>query len=115
MRKIVLCLLTLFALSTATATAFAGAGHSHGPSTPITKQEALEKAADVVKNLVAKGKIDASWAVVTPASGEQKKSSFGPEWVVAFNNPKITDSAKQTLYVFFTLEGKYKAANYTGS
>ncbi len=112
MRKIFICLLTLLALTIATA--YAGSGHSHGPSTPIAKEEALVKATGIVKVFVGKGEIDASWAEVAPASGEQNKRMFGDEWVVAFNNPKIKDTAKQTLYVFLTLGGEYKATNYTG-
>jgi hypothetical protein len=112
MRKIFICLLTLLALTIATA--YAGSGHSHGPSTPIAKEEALIKATGIVKDFVEKGKVDSSWAEVAPASGKQNKRMFGDEWVVAFNNPKIKDTEKQTLYLFLTLAGEYKAANYTG-
>ena len=112
MRKIFICLLTLLALTIATA--YAGSGHSHGPSTPISKDEALVKATGIVKVFVGKGDIDVSWAEVAPASGEQNKRMYDSEWVVAFNNPKIEDTAKQTLYLFLTLGGEYKAANYTG-
>jgi hypothetical protein len=34
--------------------------------------------------------------------------------VAVFVNDKITDPAKQKLYVFMTLGGDYLAANYTG-
>jgi len=113
MRRIFVCLLTLFALSTATA--FAGPGHSHGPVTPINEAQALEKATSIVKNIASKGKIEASWAAVAPASGEKKQGKFGTEWVVVFNNPKVEDKTKQTLYVFLNLGGDYIAANYTGN
>jgi hypothetical protein len=113
MRKIIICLLTLFALTTVTA--YAGSGHSHGPATPITKDEALVKATDLLKYFAEKGKIDSSWSEVAPASGEQKNGKFGEEWVVTFNNPKIEDPEKQTIYLFLTLGGEYKVANYTGS
>ena len=112
MRKIFICLLTLLALTITTS--YAGSGHSHGPSTPIAKEEALIKATGIVKYFVEKGKIDSSWAEVTPASGEQNKRTYDTEWVVAFNNPKIEDTSKQMLYVFLTLGGEYKSANYTG-
>ena len=67
-----------------------------------------------MKDFVEKGKVDPSWAEVAPASGKLNKRMFGDEWVVAFNNPKIEDTAKQTLYVFLSLGGEYKATNYTG-
>ncbi len=112
MRKIFICLLTLLALTIATA--YAGSNHSHGSSTPIAKDEALVKATDIVKGFVKKGKVDSSWAEVAPASVEKNKRRFGDEWVVTFNNPKVKDTAKQTIYVFLTLGGEYKVANYTG-
>ncbi|MHB1400259.1 MAG: DUF6488 family protein [Trichloromonadaceae bacterium] len=112
MRKIVLCLLTLFALTTATA--FAGAGHSHGPVTAVSENQALEKATSVVQALVKKEKVDPSWSEVRPSAGEKKQAKVGSEWVVTFNNPKIEDKSKQTLYVFLNLGGEYLAANYTG-
>ena len=112
MRKIFICLLTLLALTTATT--YAGSGHSHGPSTPIAKEEALVKATGIVKAFVENREIDSSWAEVAPVSCELNKRTFDSEWVVAFNNPKIKDTAKQTLYVFLTLGGQYKAADYTG-
>lgn len=37
------------------------------------------------------------------------------EWVVIFNNQKISESDKQKLYVFLTLNGEYIAANHTGN
>ncbi len=36
------------------------------------------------------------------------------EWVVTFKNAKATDKAKQTLYVFVTLDGTLAGANFTG-
>lgn len=113
MRKIIICLLTLLAF-TSTA-AFAGAGHSHAPAKEITKEQALVKAANIVKDIAQKGKIDKSWAEIAPASGEKKASKYGEEWVVAFHNPTVKETTKQSLYVFLTLTGDYKAANYSGS
>ena len=113
MRRIFVCFLALFALTTTTA--LAGPGHSHGPITPITQAQALEKAASIVKNIANKGKIETSWAAVAPSSSEKKQGKYGPEWVVVFNNPKAEDKAKQTLYVFLTEGGDYIAANHTGN
>jgi hypothetical protein len=113
MRKIIICLLTLLSLTTAIS--YAGTGHSHGPTTPIGKEEALTKATDILRYFAEENKVDNSWSGVAPSSGEQKKGKFGKEWVVVFNNPKIEETDKQTLYIFLTLGGEYKAANYTGS
>lgn len=112
MRKFFICLLTLFAF-TGTA-AYAGAGHSHGPVTPISEAQALEKATIIVKKIVKKGKLDSSWAEVAPTAGVKKQTKFGREWVITFDNPKIEDKAKQTLYMFLNVGGEYIAANYSG-
>lgn len=113
MRKIFVCLLTLFAFSGTLA--YAGAGHSHAPAKPVSEAQALEKATRVVKSFVEKGKIDPSWGQVAPTAAAQKKSKTGLEWLITFDNPKVEDKAKQTLYVFLNLSGEYIAANYSGT
>lgn len=112
MRRIFICLLTLLAFTTTTA--YAGAGHSHGPVTPISQDQALEKATSHVQNFVKKGKLDPSWSEVRPTAGVKKQAKLGQEWVVTFDNPKMEDKAKQTLYVFLDLGGEYIAANFSG-
>lgn len=87
-------------------------GHSHGS---ISQAAAIDKATKKVKQLVDKGKIDASWAKVSAANAEQKTYSKGPEWVVTFKNDQISDASKTTLYIFYSLDGHYLAANYTGN
>ncbi len=87
-------------------------GHSHGP---VTGDVASEKAMQKVEKLTKSEKIDASWAGLKPVSVEQKTYSQGPEWVVTFKNNKVTDASKQMLYLFFSLDGHYIAANYTGN
>ncbi|MBL7003727.1 MAG: hypothetical protein ISR69_06855 [Gammaproteobacteria bacterium] len=102
--------LFLFPLS-----AFAGAGHDHGPSrAPATQSQAEKVASDIVFQLAEKSKIEASWKAVKIEKSLKKKFGNNLEWVVSFKNEKITDPAKQTLYIFLTLGGEYLAANYTG-
>ena len=86
-------------------------GHSHGP---IDKQSAADKATLKVKQLVSAGKIDKSWGLSKVASTEQKTLKNGPEWLVIFNNAEISDKSKQKLYLFYSIDGQYLAANYTG-
>jgi len=86
-------------------------GHSHGP---IDKMAAVEKATNKIKQLASTGKIDKSWTAVSMTSAEKKTLKNGPEWLVTFNNKTVGDKSKQTLYVFYTLDGKYLATNYTG-
>ncbi len=90
----------------------ANGGHAHGP---ISSDTAVNKASKKLNQLAEAGKIDASWSGVKSASVEQKTYSKGPEWVVTYKNDKVSDAAKQTIYLFFSLDGHYIAANYTGN
>jgi hypothetical protein len=86
-------------------------GHHHGP---ISSEQAVKKATKHVQKLVKKGKIDSSWSGVSSKSVEEKSFGHGPEWVVTFENKSAKDPEKQTLYVFYTINGKYLASNFTG-
>jgi len=89
-----------------------GNGHSHGP---ISSEKAKQRAIKKVQQLVSKGKIDASWSKIKSGSVEKKTFSHDPEWVVTFKNSQISDPSKQTLYIFYSLDGHYLAANFTGN
>lgn len=96
---------------------FAGGGHDHGHGHshgPVTQEKAIATATRVVSNMVNQGVIEESWKSVQATSAEQKEFGGQSEWVVIFNNEKVTVAAKQKLYVFLTIDGRYLAANYTG-
>lgn len=110
-------LLVLMFLFDQTALAGSGTGHSHDHGHhhgPIISEQAVKKATKHVQKLVKKGKLDASWSEVASKSVEEKSYGHGPEWVVTFENKAIEDPEKQTLYVFYTINGKYLASNFTG-
>ena len=86
-------------------------GHSHGP---VNNNKVKSKAIRMVTGLVKKGVIDKSWKGINPAKAEKKTFTKGEEWVVSFKNGQIKDKAKQTLYIFYSLDGHYIAANYSG-
>lgn len=110
MKNFITGTLILFSLFL-TLPSYAGSGHSHGPvSVEKVKVKALKK----VKYLATKGKIDASWASVTASKAKKKTFGQNEEWVVSFSNNTIKDKAKNNLYIFFSLDGHYIAANYTG-
>lgn len=88
-----------------------GHSHSHGP---ISSETAISKAKAKVSALSKSGKLDSSWNSVKDIQASKKDFGKGMEWVVSFKNPQISDNKKQTLYVFFTLNGRYLATNYTG-
>ena len=86
-------------------------GHSHGP---ISKEKAAIKAEKYLARLIKKGKIDKSWADKKASNVESKMFNGKKEWVVVFKNPELSDKSKQTLYMFFKIDGHYLATNYTG-
>lgn len=86
-------------------------GHAHGP---LTAAEAKAKATRTMHGLAQRGVIEKSWISTKPGKAEKKTFSKGEEWVVSFKNDKIKDKSKQTLYIFYSLDGHYIAANYTG-
>lgn len=97
----------------------AGAGHEHGPGGshahgPISSDAAVKRAEKQVKSLVQKGKLDKSWSAAKLVESVQKDFGKGQEWVVSFKNDQEKDTTKQTLYVFYTLNGSYLATNFTG-
>ena len=95
--------------------ALAGAGHDHGHShDPVSQGQAELAAMKSVARLVEKGKIDKSWKSIGVMKSEKKKFGKNTEWVVSFENENISDSSKQTLYIFLSLGGGYIAANHTG-
>jgi len=115
MKKLSICLLILFSLSSPLA--YGGEGHDHGnePVEPISESAAGEKAMAVVKSIIKNGKLPASWATLEPDKIGQKTYKKGPEWVVTFMNPEAEDKDKRTLYVFLSLAGKFLGANFSGN
>jgi len=116
-----LTLILLFLSATLfTSLIMAGGGHEHdsdgGHSQgPVSSDNVINRALKKVSKMATAGKIDASWSGVKAGHAEQKTYSKGPEWVVTFKNDKIKDTAKKTLYLFFSLDGHYIASNYTGN
>jgi uncharacterized protein DUF6488 len=93
----------------------AATGHDHSHNQAAVNQETAEKNADeVIASLVERDKIDKSWSTIKASSIEKKVFEGRPEWVVTFNNVKITSIDKQKIYVFLTIGGEYIAVNYTG-
>lgn len=64
--------------------------------------------------LISSGKIDKSWQALKPASFDQVDGRRGKEWKVTFKDPNATDKTKENLYMFFTAQGNFIAANFTG-
>lgn len=88
-------------------------GHGHAHET-LSEATAQEQASKKIPDLIAKGKLDKNWETAKPTKAYKKTFAKGEEWVVEVENPAATDPAKKTLYVFFSLDGHYVAANFTG-
>ena len=88
-------------------------GHSHSHDA-ISSEAVSKQGVQKINDLVKKGKIDKSWAEVKVDKVEQKTFSKDPEWVVTFRNDKVSDKSKQTIFVFYTLDGHYLATNFSG-
>jgi hypothetical protein len=115
MKKLIASLIAAGGVAFA-APALAGADgdcHFHG-SAPATKETVSGCAVKHQQALVAGGKVDKSWAAIKPTSLEQVDGKKGKEWLVTFKDPAATDKSKETLYMFFTLQGNLIASNFSG-
>jgi len=96
--------------------AFAGEAadcHFHG-NTEASQETVSGCAVKRQRALIASGKIDKSWQAIKPAALEQVDGQKGKEWKVTFKDPAAADRTKENLYMFFTAQGNFIAANFTG-
>ena len=104
-----------------------GAGHSHdghNHSNHGHNYDALKKEIDntsvkkiaiqEVKRLALEKKISKSWKSIPISKIGKTYYSDTNDWIVGFDNLKIKDKRKQTLYIFVSVHGKVTGANYTG-
>jgi hypothetical protein len=115
MKKLTATLLAACGLVFAAPAFASGEGecHFHG-SAPASKDTVSSCAVKHRQALVANGKIDKTWSTIKPATLEQVDGKKGKEWQVTFKDPAASDKSKETLYMFFTLQGNLIAANFTG-
>lgn len=83
--------------------------HSH----PMNKTEITEQANAIIRKAVSQGKLESSWEKANSDDPSVVDEETGGQWVIKYTNDKI-DTENKNLYVFFTLDGKYIAMNYTG-
>lgn len=107
----------LAAASAVASPAFAGGAsdcHFHG-SSPASKETVVSCSVKRQAQLVQNGKIDKSWLNSKPGTPEQVDGKRGKEWKVTFTDRAAADKTKENLYMFFTLEGNFIAANFSGN
>ena len=109
-------LLTFIATIAAVPAAFAGGDsgcHFHG-DTPVKETVLIDCASKRKDMLIKNGKIDASWAGVKLEQPEMVEFKNKKEWKLTFKNSSEKDAAKQTLYMFYALNGNFLVANFSG-
>jgi len=112
-------LMKLFGIAlafTVSQSVFAGAGedcHFHG-NKPAAKETVLKCADKRMERLIARGKLDAGWKAIAPEAITAIDGEKGNEWKVVIKNPSANDKTKATLYLFFSENGNFIAANHTG-
>jgi Family of unknown function (DUF6488) len=109
----VLCAASGLALSPPVFAGDAEDCHFHG-SKAASQETVSGCAVKRQQALIVSGKIDKSWQAIKPASFEQVDDQRGKEWKVTFKDPAAADKAKENLYMFFTAQGNFIAANFTG-
>ena len=93
-------------------------GHKHrydDMKNEVSKETIKKTAMQEVQTLVAEKKIPKSWQHV-PIS-KIGKTHYGDtdDWVVGFDNVKIKNKKRRTLYIFVSVRGEIRGANYTGN
>ena len=115
MKNFIFAALTLATVFWTTA-AFAtpgGSCHFHG-NKPAAEATVTGCAAQRKEALLKSGKLDASWSAVKLDKIESVAGKKGQEWKVTFKDTAAKDKTKETLYMFFTLQGNFIASNFTG-
>jgi hypothetical protein len=106
-------LLAAFVISAGSASAHDSPCHFHGKKP--ASENTVKACADQRKAALLKaGKIDASWQALAPASVVLGPGPKGEEWRVIYENPQLDDAAKRRLFMFFTPQGNFVAANHSG-
>lgn len=87
--------------------------HFHG-NAEAPEQVVLECANKRVGKLIQSGKLDASWKGIKSDSIMKFDGKKTKEWKVIFKNSTQKDSAKQTLFMYFSLARNSLGQNFNG-
>lgn len=118
MRNFMIAMVMVLSVSLTLLYGHGSANHEHKVELPILeevgKKSIKNMAKQEIKRLTLAKKIDDSWLFIPISKMKKIQFNNAPEWVVSFNNLRIEDKTKQTIYVFISVDGKVLAANYTG-
>ncbi|WP_324171696.1 DUF6488 family protein [Sulfurimonas sp.] len=109
--SLILLILTFTALYAKSGYDYYHYGNSGSSYKKLNKTAISKIAKAEVKKLTMAKKIPKSWKSI-PISKIKKFNSN--DWIVSFNNLKIKDKSKRDLYIFVSIYGRVKGANYTG-
>jgi hypothetical protein len=87
-------------------------GHGGKHSDQFTHLQALQKATQLLDQLVAKGKLDQGWETGLQQVDVSKRNNKGQEEIVVAFQREAGDPRQ--VYIFFTTQGKYAGSNFTG-
>jgi len=87
--------------------------HFHG-NTPAKEAVVVGCATEYKNDLTKKGKLDPSWKGIKLDKAEALEGKKMKEWKLTFKNVAEKDANKQTLFMFYALNGNFIAANFTG-
>ena len=88
-----------------------GHGGKHAADA-FTHLQALQKATELYDRLIGNGKLDQSWeTTLTRVNVSTRQKGDKKEVVVSFQR---AEGKPQNVYIFFSADGKYAGANFTG-
>lgn len=79
----------------------------------LDKDTVIAKAQEMISTAIEKKKIAPSWENAKLEEVKTITINNSDEWFLKFTNQEMKHS-KRHLYLFFTLDGKFLAMNYTG-
>ena len=104
-------LIVIFAVLISAGPIFAHGGKKHANS--FTSLRALQKATELYDKLIVEGKLFDSWETDLEKVDISTREKDGhKEYVVSFQ--RSGQGGPNTVYIYFTAEGKYAGSNFTG-
>lgn len=87
---------------------------AHGGHAVIPQEEAVAIGQELVALLVARGKIDGTWAETQLEKASLELVDELEEWHLVFVNHTEPDEGRRRLYIFLNYDGQILAANFSG-
>lgn len=81
----------------------------------IAKEQIIEIAKEEVLRLILDRRIHRTWRDAKVSKIGKTHYGDTDDWKVGFLNPRIKNKKRQTLYVFVSVRGDIRGANYTGN